>query len=90
MRLGPTAFSGESPEELFLQVFAHKQPFSRISSYLILGLVFAGKRPSRPPNREIIGLSEDIWMLAEKCWDPDLTPSKKFWRSSTTLGDSGV
>jgi len=34
-------------------------------------LVLSGKRPSRPPNREILGLSDDVWTLAEKCWDRD-------------------
>jgi len=34
-------------------------------------LVVSGKRPSRPPNREILGLSDDVWTLAEKCWDRD-------------------
>lgn len=33
-------------------------------------LALAGKRPSRPKNRVILGLSEDVWTLMEKCWDP--------------------
>jgi len=36
-------------------------------------LVLSGKRPSRPPSREILGLSDDVWALAEKCWDRDLS-----------------
>ena len=32
-------------------------------------MVLAGERPSRPTNREILGLSENAWMLMERCWD---------------------
>ena len=32
-------------------------------------MVFAGEWPPRPPNREILGLSDDVWMLVGKCWD---------------------
>ena len=56
---------------LLLQVFAHKRPFSHVYHYLVPGLVFEGKRPSRPPNREILGLSEEVWALTVKCWDGD-------------------
>ena len=61
------------PQRIALQVFAHERPFSRIPSLLVPGLVFAGQRPLRPPNREIFGLSGDVWELAEKCWDMDPT-----------------
>ena len=54
-----------------LQVFAHERPFSYVHYYLVPLLVLEGKRPSRPQNREILGLSEDVWMMAEKCWDSD-------------------
>jgi len=39
-------------------------------------LVLDNRRPSRPQNREILGLSEDVWMLAERCWDgnPSVRP----------------
>ena len=64
------------PQRSALQVFSQERPFSRIPSLLVPGLVFAGQRPSRPPNREILGLSEDVWILAEKCWDenPNFRP----------------
>lgn len=32
-------------------------------------LALAGERPSQPKNRVILGLSEDVWTLIEKCWD---------------------
>jgi len=54
-----------------MQVFAHERPFSYVHPYLVPLLVLEDKRPSRPPNREILGLSEDVWKLAEKCWDRD-------------------
>ena len=53
------------------QVLAHKRPFSPVLHYGVLGLVLAGKRPSRPTNHDILGLSEDVWLLMEKCWDLD-------------------
>jgi len=34
-------------------------------------LVYAGERPSRLANRDILGLSEDVQMLMEACWDQD-------------------
>ena len=37
------------------------------------GRVFDGERPSRPPNREILGLSDEVWLLMENCWDRDPT-----------------
>ena len=39
-------------------------------------MVLNNKRPQRPQNREILGLSEDIWMLTERCWDgnPSIRP----------------
>ena len=41
--------------------------------FFVPGLV--GKRPSRPPNRDILGHSDDVWMLMERCWDQ--TPSAR-------------
>lgn len=51
------------------KVFAHEQPFSRVCSRAAPALVIAGERPPRPMNRGVLGLSEDIWVLMEKCWD---------------------
>lgn len=51
------------------QVFAHEQPFSHICSHAVPVLVLAGERPSRLTNRDILGLSEEVWMLMEKCWN---------------------
>ena len=32
-------------------------------------LALAGERPSRPTNLDILGLSEDVWVLMERCWN---------------------
>ena len=56
-----------------MQVFTHEVPFPQVSRYLLLGRVVDGERPSRPPNREILGLSDDIWLLMRNCWDGDPT-----------------
>ena len=63
-------------EKINLQVFAHEYPFSQIHPFLVPGLVLAGRRPSRPADREILGLSDDLWALVEKCWaeDPTVRP----------------
>ena len=53
----------------FLQVFAQEQPFSQVYPILVPLLVLGNRRPSLPQNREILGLSEDVWILAERCWD---------------------
>ena len=39
-------------------------------------LALAGERPSRPTNLDILGLSEGVWGLIEKCWDriPSIRP----------------
>ena len=37
------------------------------------GRVLDGERPSRPPNREILGLSDEVWLLMGNCWDGDPT-----------------
>ena len=64
------------PNRLLLQVFAHRRPFSHVHHLLVPGMVVDGKRPSRPSYREILGLSEDVWMLTVECWDgdPNLRP----------------
>lgn len=49
------------------QVLAHRRPFSPVL------LILAGRRPSRPTNHDILGLSADVWVLMEGCWD--LNPS---------------
>ena len=54
-----------------LQVFAQERPFFQVCSFLVPLLVLNGRRPPRPQNREILGLSEDIWMFVERCWDRD-------------------
>ena len=34
-------------------------------------LILAGERPSRPMNFDVLGLSEELWALAQQCWDRD-------------------
>ena len=58
---------------LLLQVFAHETPFAQVSPFIALGRVLNGERPSRPPNREILGLSDEVWLLTTDCWDRDPT-----------------
>ena len=56
-----------------MQVFAHEVPFPQVSRYLVPGRVLDGERPSRPPNREILGLSDEVWLLMGNCWNGDPT-----------------
>jgi serine/threonine protein kinase len=68
------AFSSEPVLKLrglIPQVLAHKRPFPGVFHSFIPGLV--GKRPLRQPNRDILGLSEDVWVLMEMCWDQNPT-----------------
>ena len=48
-------------------------PFSQVCSYLVPGRVVNGERPPRPPSREILGLSDEMWLLITDCWDGDPT-----------------
>ena len=72
-----------------LQIFAQERPFSQVSPILVPLLVLNGRRPPRPQNREILGLSEDVWMLAERCWDgnpsvrPRITDILSFFESAS-------
>ena len=34
-------------------------------------LTLAGERPPRPVDRELLGLSRDVWMLIQQCWNKD-------------------
>ena len=65
-----------SPNKSLLSVFAHNVLFSHVPHYATSGLVLAGKRPSRPTNGDVLGLSEDIWTPTENCWDrvPSIRP----------------
>jgi len=60
---------GASPNGSLLQVFAHKRPFSHLPCHAIPVRVHKGDRPSRLTNREFFGLSEDVQMLMERCWN---------------------
>lgn len=33
--------------------------------------VTAGRRPERPPRREILGLDDSVWNMVQKCWGSD-------------------
>ena len=59
------------PDDSLPQVLAHTRPFSPIIHYAVPALVISGKRPLRPTNRDILGLSDNVWLLMEKCWDLD-------------------
>ena len=48
-------------------------PFSQVGTYLVPGRVSLGERPSRPPNRRLLGLSDEMWLLTTNCWDGDPT-----------------
>ena len=37
------------------------------------GWIVSGERPPRPLNREILGLSDEVWLLMGNCWDGDPT-----------------
>ena len=60
---------GGGPNGSLSQVFAHQRPFSHVPNCAAPGLVLSGMRPTRPTNREILGLSEDLWTLTKRCWD---------------------
>ena len=49
---------------------------------VILG-VTAGKRPARPPHREVLGLDDAMWNVVQQCWDanPQSRPTIKDVRS---------
>jgi len=54
------------------QIFAHCLPFRHLNSdYLVILDVTAGKRPARPPHREVLGLEDSVWDIVQGCWDPD-------------------
>jgi len=60
---------GISPNVSLLQVFAHERPFSHLPYHVIPVRVHKGERPSRLTDRDILGLSEDVQALMERCWD---------------------
>ena len=54
------------------QIFAHCTPFRHLNSdYLVILDVIAGKRPVRPPHREVLGLEDSMWDIVRGCWDSD-------------------
>ena len=65
-----------SPNRTLPQVFAQKRPFSHVHHCAAPGLALTGERPLRPTDCDILGMSEDVWALTEKCWhkDPSIRP----------------
>ena len=65
------------------QIFAHCAPFKhRILEHQVIVDVTAGRRPERPPRREILGLNDSVWNVIQKCWgsDPRIRPTIKYVR----------
>ena len=66
------------------QIFAHCPPYRHLNSdYMVLLEVIAGKRPARPPRREVLGLEDSVWNMMQECWgsDPQTRPAIKDVRS---------
>lgn len=52
------------------QIFADNIPFSHIhNSDFTAHVAKENLRPERPVNTKTLGLSDDLWALAQRCWD---------------------
>ncbi|KAG6808490.1 hypothetical protein H0H92_003978 [Tricholoma furcatifolium] len=64
---------------LTYEVFTGKPPFANFAARLVASKVMYGYRPVRPsessPSWNVWGLTEDIWVLIEKCWEA--TPARR-------------
>ena len=50
------------------KVFAGVAPFCGESSRVAMSAIVGGERPSRPTHP---ALTDELWMLAQRCWDQD-------------------
>lgn len=83
------------------QVFTGAVPFADITDRAgqLVRHVAAGMRPQRPLEAHALGLTDNVWLTMEKCWqgDPGLRPSisrateelEGEWLSRSSSGDNG-
>ena len=55
------------------QVLTGEQPFRGVKSTEHALNISSGLRPVKPENAELIGISESLWELIQKCWDGEKT-----------------
>ncbi|KAF9644384.1 kinase-like protein [Thelephora ganbajun] len=58
---------------VILQVLTGELPFRNIKPLELAYHVSSGVRPDRPLNTEVIGISNSLWKLIQKCWDGEKT-----------------
>ena len=50
------------------EVLSGHVPFYKFSNLVIPGMIFGGKRPSRPEGSEGVWFRDDVWTVLEHCW----------------------
>ena len=53
----------------FSQVLTGQIPFRGAHESEVVFLVLEGRRPAKPENASVIGLSDLLWDLVQRCWD---------------------
>ena len=60
-----------------VEVFTGKIPFGEQKNEAVVVRISQGGRPEMPENAQEVGLTSDIWMFLENCWqrNPNKRPS---------------
>ncbi|KAF9643876.1 kinase-like protein [Thelephora ganbajun] len=67
---------------LMIEVFTGAIPFSDSSSFMAVLAIMQGKRPPRPTHPAV---TEDLWILMQRCWDHDPRPRPEISEVLRTL-----
>jgi len=74
----------------FLQVLTGEIPFRRIRQSALAHHVLRGKRPGKPENASVIGLSDFLWDFTQRCWDGEIRLRPEASEVVTRLGEAVV
>ena len=79
-----------------VEVFTGKIPFGEQKNEAVVVRISQGGRPEMPENAQEVGLTSDMWVLLESCWqqNPNKRPSMgevvRKWQGFVANGDDGA
>jgi len=74
----------------FCQVLIGRQPFPDMKLPELVFRVSSGLRPEKPANAEVIGVSDSLWELIEKCWVDDRMRRPQIEEVVAGVGDAAA
>ena len=53
------------------KVFTGRNPFSELTTPVIISKIMDGVRPTRPQEAQELGLTDSVWDMTVRCWRRD-------------------